>query len=166
MHASCENAGVSIKPLLVIAWGQRTRGDDAAGPLFLDRLRHVLGNDYLDRVDLIEEDQLHAELALQLLDRERVLLVGADPGASPPYALQAVRPGDDASLSSPVLSAPALMAVCEAFHGRPPPPVTLLGLTAQRFAPGRRLSSAAAEALPAAILWALAWIDGDASAVI
>ncbi len=151
--------------MLVIAWGQRSRGDDAAGPQFLDRLRRALGDEQLERVDLIEEDQLHAELALQLLDRERVLLVGADPGASPPYLLQAVEPGDDASLRSSVLSAPALLAVCEAFHGRPPPPVTLLGLHAVRFSPGRRLSSAAAEAMPAAILWALAWIDGDATLV-
>jgi hydrogenase maturation protease len=153
---------VKPKPLLIIAWGQRMRGDDAIGPEFLDRLRRALGDEQLRRVDLVEEEQLHAELALQLLDRERVLLVCADPGANPPYALQTVEPGNDASLSRSVLSAPALLAVCEAFHGRPAPPATLLGLLACRFTPGRRISSEAAEALPAAVLWALSWIDGDA----
>jgi hydrogenase maturation protease len=149
------------KPLLIIAWGQRGRGDDAAGPVFLDGLRRALRVEQLARVDLVEAERLHAELALHLLGRERVLLVSADPGASPPYALQMVDPGHDASLSSPVLSAPALLAVCAAFHGRPAPPTLLLGLLASRFTPGRPLSNDAAEAMPAAVLWTLTWIDAD-----
>ncbi|MBK7264030.1 MAG: hypothetical protein IPI03_20170 [Rubrivivax sp.] len=73
---------MAVKPLLIIAWGNRSRGDDAVGPLFLDALRQ-------------------------------------------------------------------------------PPPVTLLGLHAERFGLGRPPSEAATEALPAAVLWALGWIDAD-----
>jgi hypothetical protein len=36
--------------------------------------------EHCGRVDLLEEHQLHPELALDLAGRERVLLVDADPG--------------------------------------------------------------------------------------
>ncbi|MBK9359889.1 MAG: hydrogenase maturation protease [Rubrivivax sp.] len=153
---------MAVKPLLIVAWGNRSRGDDAVGPLFLDALRRALDPEALARVDLLEEHQLHPELALDLVGRERVLLADADPEAPAPYALHAVQPGRDASLSSHALSPAALLAVYRELHGQKPPPVTLLGLHAQSFGLGRPVSAAAEAALPAAVLWALAWIDGDA----
>ncbi len=153
---------MAVKPLLIVAWGNRSRGDDAVGPLFLDALRRALDPEALARVDLLEEHQLHPELALDLVGRERVLLADADPEAPAPYALHAVQPGRDASLSSHSLSPAALLAVYRELHGQKPPPVTLLGLHAQSFGLGRPVSAAAEAALPAAVLWALAWIDGDA----
>lgn len=154
---------MAVKPLLVVAWGNRSRGDDAAGPLFFDTLSRALSPEQAARVDLLEEHQLHPELALDLVGRERVLLVDADHGAPPPFRLSAVHPGPDASLASHQLSPPALLAVFTAFHGQQPPPVTLLGLHAQSFGLGRPLSDATADALPAAVLWALTWVDGDTS---
>lgn len=153
---------MAAKPLLVIAWGNRSRGDDAVGPLFLDALRRALGPEELARVDLLEEHQLHPEMALDLVGRERVLLADADPQAPSPYTLQAVVAGRDASLASHALSPSALLAVYRELHGRHPPPVTLLGLHARNFGLGRPVSAEAEAALPAAVLWALAWIDGDA----
>lgn len=153
---------MAAKPLLIIAWGNRSRGDDAVGPLFLDALRRALGPEELARVDLLEEHQLHPEMALDLVGRERVLLADADPQAPSPYALQAVVAGRDASLASHALSPSALLAVYRELHGRHPPPVTLLGLHARNFGLGRPVSAKAEAALPAAVLWALAWIDGDA----
>lgn len=153
---------MAVKPLLVIAWGNRSRGDDALGPQFLDALRRALGPEELARVELLEEHQLHPELALDLVGRERVLLADADPDAPAPYALHMVEAGRDASLASHALSPAALLAVYRELHGRQPPPVTLLGLHAQGFGLGRPLSAEAEAALPAAVLWALAWIDGDA----
>lgn len=153
---------MAVKPLLVIAWGNRSRGDDAVGPLFLDALRRALGAEELARVDLLEEHQMHPEMALDLVGRERVLLADADPQAPSPYALQAVVAGRDASLASHALSPSALLAVYRELHGRHPPPVTLLGLHARNFGLGRPVSAEAEAALPAAVLWALAWIDGDA----
>ena len=154
---------MAARPLLIIAWGNRSRGDDALGPLFYDTLAKALSPEQAASVDLLEEHQLHPELALDLAGRQRVLLVDADPGAPPPFRLSAVQPGPDASLASHALSPSALLAVFTAFHGQPPPPVTLLGLHACSFGLGRPLSDAAADALRAAVLWALAWVDGDAA---
>ena len=152
---------MAVKPLLVVAWGNRSRGDDAAGPLFLDALRRALGPQVLARVDLLEEHQLQPELALDLVGRQRVLLADADPDAPAPFALHAVQAARDGSLRSHALSPAALLAVYRDLHGQPPP-VTLLGLHARAFGLGRPLSAEAAAALPAAVQWAQGWIEGTA----
>lgn len=154
-----------VKPLLVIAWGNRSRGDDAVGPLFIDALARALTDEQALRVELIEAHQLTPELALDLLGRERVLLADADSDAPAPYGLATVQPGRDATLASHSLSPPALLAVFREMHARVPPPVTLLRLHAQSFGLGRPLSEAAHTALPAALLWALTWVDGDTAAL-
>lgn len=149
-----------IKPLLVVAWGNRSRGDDAVGPLFLDALGRALGDARALRVELLEEHQLHPEVALDLVDRTRVLLVDADPQAAGPFSVAPVAAAPDASLSSHALSPPALLSVYHQLYGRSPPPVTQLGLRAETFGLGLPLSPAAAQALPDAVRWALGWIDG------
>ena len=60
-------------PLLVIAVGNRSRGDDALGPALLDGLR----DDAAIGVDLLEEFQLQVEHALDLVGRRGVLFVDA-----------------------------------------------------------------------------------------
>jgi hypothetical protein len=109
----------------------------------------------------MEEHQLQPELALNLRGRDRVLLIEADITVAPPYAVEPVEPGSDASLASHTLSPQALLAVYREMHGRPPPPTTLLRLPARRFESGRRPSKAAAEGLPSALLWVLGWVDGS-----
>jgi hydrogenase maturation protease len=154
---------VGVKPLLVIAWGNRSRGDDALGPLFLDALGQAMGAARAARAELLEEHQLHPELALDLAGRERVLLVDADPQATGAFSLAPVAAAADASLRSHALSPPALLAVFRQLYGRPAPPATLLGLRAEAFGLGLPLSPAAACALPAAVQWALGWIDDAAT---
>lgn len=154
---------MNTKPLLVIAWGNRSRGDDAMGPLLLDLLRRALDDDEAPRVELMEEHRLQPELALSLRGRDRVLLIDADVNVTPPYALEPVEPGRNASLASHTLSPQALLAVYRELHGKPPPPTTLLRLPARRFDSGRRPSKAAAEGLPSALLWVLGWVDGSFS---
>lgn len=149
-----------VKPLLIVAWGNRSRGDDALGPRLLDALGRALTHEQAQHVDLLEEHQLHPELALDLVGRQRVLLIDADPQAASPFALQAVVAGPDASLSSHAISPQALLAVFEELHGRHAPPVTLMGVHAAQFGLGRPLSPEAEAVLPATLLWVLGWIDG------
>jgi hydrogenase maturation protease len=155
-------AEAAVKPLLVIAWGNRSRGDDALGPLFIDALRAALSAAQAARVDLLEEHQLQPELALDLVGRQRVLLADADPAAAAPYGVGSVEPQADVSITSHALTPGALLAVYRQLQGRAGatgPAVTLLGLHARDFGLGRPLSAAAAAALPAAVTRALAWID-------
>jgi len=64
-------------PLLVFGWGNVSRGDDALGPLFVQRLPEMLDAAQRDRVELLEDYQLQVEHTLDLADRERVLFVDA-----------------------------------------------------------------------------------------
>jgi hydrogenase maturation protease len=150
----------AVKPLLVIAWGNRSRGDDALGPLFLDALRAALTPEQDARVELIEEHQLQPELALDLAGRQRVLLADAAPDAPAPFELRPVQAQRDASLTSHALSPAALLAVCADLRITAPP-AALLALHARAFGLGLPLSDAAAAALPAAVEHARRWIDGN-----
>ncbi len=153
---------MALEPLLVLAWGNRSRGDDALGPLFIDALRDAMPAALAERVALLEEHQLNPELAFDLIGRERVLMADADPGAPVPHRLIDVRPARDASLSSHALSPAALLAVCQTLTDKPCPPVTLMGLHGSRFGLGLPLSDPARAALPASVQWALRWLSGTA----
>ncbi len=161
MVDGASGATTTPKPLLVLGWGNRSRGDDALAPLLLDALASAMSPAQAARVELLEAHQLSPELALDLAGRERVLLVDADPAAAAPFAVHRLAPAHDASLASHTLSPQALLAVHATLHGRLAPTTLLLGLAAQQFGLGEPLSATAADALPAALRWALAWIDGE-----
>lgn len=148
-----------MKPLLVLAWGNRSRGDDALGPLLLDALQAALTPWQAERVDLLEAHQLQPEHALDLMGRSRVLLADADPAAQAPFDLRTVQPLRDRALATHALSPAALLAVAEQLQRGALPPVTLLALHAQAFELGREPGAAAQAALQAALPWTLRWID-------
>ena len=152
-----------MKPLLVLAWGNRSRGDDALGPRLLDALQMALTRAQHERVELLEAHQLQPEHALDLLGRQRVLLADADPAATPPFEVREVQPRRDATLASHALSPAALLAVAQPLcPGQALPPVTLLALHAQTFELGVEPGVAAQSALRATVPWALRWIDDGA----
>jgi hydrogenase maturation protease len=143
-------------PLLVFGWGNRSRGDDALGPLCLDRLRELdLG---LVRVDYLEDFQLQVEHALDLVQRERVLLVDASLTCPAPFEVSTVQPARDASLSSHALSPAALLQVYGELRKAPAPACTLLAIRGERFELGEAPSAAALANLAAALQWASAWL--------
>ena len=63
-------------PLLVLAVGNPSRGDDALGPLLLERLQ-ADGWDAGGQVELLCDFQLQVEHTLDLQGRSAVLLVDA-----------------------------------------------------------------------------------------
>jgi hypothetical protein len=83
--------------LLVIAVGNRSRGDDALGPLLLDRLeRWRASGDRGADLELLEDFQLQIEHALDLAGRRLVLFVDAGTRTAAPfvfYATGAAAPG-------------------------------------------------------------------------
>ncbi len=143
-------------PLLVLGWGNPSRGDDALGPLFIARLR-ALGLS-AGQVDYLEDFQLQVEHALDLLGRARVLLVDASLSCAAPFEVTALQPARDASLHSHALTPAALLQVYAELHGRPPPPSTLLVIRGERFELGEAPSAAALANLAAALQWARAWV--------
>lgn len=68
-------------PLLVLGWGNPSRGDDALGPMLVDALVAYAGRALpAGTVDCLSDYQLQIEHALDLVGRERVLFVDAARG--------------------------------------------------------------------------------------
>ena len=149
-------------PLLVFGWGNASRGDDALGPLAIERLRERLGDTAAGRIDFLDDYQLQPEHALDLVDRERVLFVDASVACAAPFEVSVVQPRRDASFSSHAMSPAALLQVFVELQGAEPPPCTLLAIRGESFELGAPPGEAALAHLSAALDWAAAWLVSPA----
>jgi len=145
-------------PLLVFGWGNASRGDDALGPLFIERLRERLAPDELARIDFLDDYQLQVEHALDLVGRERVLFVDASLSCAAPFEATAVQPLRDRSFTTHAMSPAALLQVYVELQSSEPPPCTLLAIRGERFELGEPPGEAALTNLDAALAWALGWL--------
>ena len=146
-----------VAPLLVFAWGNRSRGDDALGPLCLDRLRALLPAD--SGVDWLEDYQLQIEHTLDLVGRSRVLFVDASLTCAAPFEVTSLAPARDTSAATHALSPQALLQVyCDLYAG-PLPPCTLLAIRGEGFELGAPLSPAGDAHLELALGWCRSWLS-------
>ncbi len=129
--------------LLILGWGNRSRGDDALGPLFVERLQAwtSAGGPGEQVAEFIEDYQLQPEHALDLCGRSHVLFVDASLVCEPPCELRRVAAHRDHSFSSHALSPQALLQVFRDIHHTEPPECSLLAIRGEFFdlgaAPGR-----------------------------
>ncbi len=145
-------------PLLVLGWGNASRGDDALGPLFIAALREQLPAALQDQVEFLEDYQLQIEHALDLVGRQKVLLVDASLSCAAPFEITELQAVQDASLTTHALSPQALLKVYQDVQGEPPPPCTLLAIRGEKFDLGEAPSQAALAHLTSALLWAKQWL--------
>lgn len=148
-------------PTLVFGWGNPSRGDDALGPLLIDRLEAL----NLPDVDCLTDFQLQVEHSLDLLGRQRVLFVDASVDCPAPYQLAPLQARSDASLNSHAMSPAALLQVCKDVHGTAPE-AWLLAIRGERFELGEGLSTAATNTLDSAFTAISKWISGGTAVVI
>lgn len=141
-------------PILVFGWGNPSRGDDALGPLFVERVETMR----LPGVACLTDFQLQVEHALDLEGRQRILFVDASVDASPPFRHNRLSPAHDTSFSTHAMTPEAVMQVYVDLHDTEPPPCELLAIRGERFELGQPLSVAAAAHLEAALEWARHWI--------
>jgi hydrogenase maturation protease len=133
---------LTIAPLLIIAIGNPSRGDDALGPTLLDTLR-AAGVENGGRVELLTDFQLQVEHALDLDGRTGVLFVDAAwPGAVAGAALTRIAADAAAPLTSHALRPQAVLQVCATLRQKVPP-AWLLAIEGQSFELGEPLSAPA-----------------------
>lgn len=139
-------------PVAIIAIGNRSRGDDAAAPMLLDRLRAWLSCRGLHNAfALVEEYQLQVENALDLEGRRLALFVDASLRTRGAVTLEEVveRPGRAASHA---LEPAAVLDVFRRITGASPPAAFVMGLSASGFelgaSPSARSVAAMREAWP------------------
>ena len=142
-------------PTLIFGWGNPSRGDDALGPLFLERLA-VLSAEHPEwgEIECLTDFQLQVEHALDLRSRARVLFVDASVNTPAPFTFSKLQPARDASFTTHAMTPEAVLQVYQDIEGQLPPPSWLLSIRAYQFELGDALSSAAQENLAAALAWA------------
>jgi len=134
-------------PVLIIGIGNPSRGDDALGPLCIERLE-AMG---LREMALLTDFQLQVEFALDLAGRREVVFVDASASGPEPYAFCPVGPAAGMSHTSHAISPGAVLAACEQVGVTPPPSAHVLAIRGHAFELGEGLSPAAARNLEAAL---------------
>jgi hydrogenase maturation protease len=127
-----------IAPLLIFAYGNPSRGDDALGPILLERLEAL----NLPGVELLTDFQLQVEHAIDLQGREQVLFIDASVSCPPPYAFLHLSPARDRSFTSHAMSPAALLQACLELYGKAPS-AWLLAVRGDAFELGEPLSPVA-----------------------
>jgi hydrogenase maturation protease len=137
--------------LVVLAWGNPSRGDDALGPEFL-RCAEELVTPAIHDVEFVTDFQLQPEHATDLVGRDLALFVDASLTAPAPFALSELAPARDHTFTSHAMSPAALLAACAEALG-PPPPAFVLAIRGERFELGDAMSADARENLRQALVF-------------
>jgi hydrogenase maturation protease len=155
-----------IAPLLVFGWGNRSRGDDALGPLFVEQLAALMATaEARGEIEFIDDYQLQPEHALDLLGRQRVLFVDASLDCSAPFEVSAVHASPaPAAVTTHALSPQALLQVYRRVHQADAPACTLLAIRGAAFELGAAPGHAALAHLRAALDWARGWVAAGCAA--
>jgi hydrogenase maturation protease len=142
-------ASHGLAPTLIFGIGNPSRGDDALGPLLIQRLAVEQAAGRLPGIELLTDFQLQPEHALDLRGRSRVLFVDAGIDCAEPYAWTRVEPCALTGHSTHSTSPGELLAVYRRLYGEPPA-AELLQIRAYRFELGERLGERARANLEAA----------------
>lgn len=132
---------------LIIGIGNPSRGDDALGPLAIERLEAL----NLPDVELLTDFQLQVEYLLDMEDREQVIFIDASVVGDGPFDFAAITASEAASFTTHALPPGAVLAAYERHYGRAAPPSFVLAIRAHEFELGAGLSPAAAVNLESAL---------------
>ena len=125
--------------LVVFAVGNPSRGDDALGPLLLQRLEQAR----LPGVVTVEDFQLQIEHALDLRGRELALFIDAGENTPAPYVFERIFPSTAVAHTTHELPPEAVLQVYRQTEDCDPPPSFVLCVRGERFELGEALSAEA-----------------------
>lgn len=126
---------------LVIAYGNRLRGDDAVGWVVADALRNDVR---MDPVDVVAVHQLTPDLASEVTVASQVVFVDArlDPAVAPGVVtVGVVLPESDAGSLTHHVGAGTILSLAEALYGAHPPAVAV-SVAIESVEPGADLCAA------------------------
>jgi len=131
-------------PVVVFAVGNPSRGDDAIGPLLLERLADWLSAEGLTgQFELIEDFQLNIEHVLDLQNRQLALFIDAGAQTPAPFTFERVVPAAGIAHTTHELPPAAVLQVFRQTEGSEPPPAFVLCVRGEQFELGESLSAAA-----------------------
>jgi hydrogenase maturation protease len=131
--------------VVVFAVGNRSRGDDAIGPLLLERLGIWLAAEaQANAFELIDDYQLQIEHALDLQGKRLALFIDAGCNTSAPFQFYPIAASPAGNSSTHDLPPQGVLDVYRQFAGAAPPPAFVLCVCGERFDLGAGLSGTAA----------------------
>ncbi|MDO8926558.1 MAG: hydrogenase maturation protease [Sideroxyarcus sp.] len=142
-------------PLLVIAIGNESRGDDALAPLLIRQLQSESG---ADLIEFIEDFQLQVEHVTDLVGRTAVLFIDADMSCEAPFHFSAITAAQDNSYTSHAMTPFAVLHTFKQVYGTDAPPCYLLRVRGYGFELGDSLSPEATANLEQAAAMAQDWL--------
>ena len=135
-------------PVLLLAIGNESRGDDALAPLLLRKLDVVLAKrEAYEKIELLEDFQLQVEHAADLAGRELVLFVDAGMDTPAPFSFYPIQPDEQRMLFSHAIAPQAVLATSLQIYRQAPPPAFVLCLRGEQFELGAALSPAGGQHL-------------------
>ena len=147
-RAGLKHAAGGRAALLFIGVGNPSRGDDALGPLLIERLEALAMRD----VELLTDFQLQVEFVLDLQARREVVFIDASVDAPAPFTFSPAVAVQDASYSSHQMSPGALLHAYQQLFGEPPS-AFVLAIRGQCYELGEGLSPEAGAHLEAALVY-------------
>ena len=137
--------GVVLPEVVVFAIGNRSRGDDAIGPLLLERLALWLAEEArTGEFELIDDYQLQIEHALDLRAKRLALFIDAGCGTRAPLEFYVIGPARMPVVrSTHELPPQGVLDVYRQVEIAEPPPSFVLCVRGEHFELGEGLSNAA-----------------------
>lgn len=132
--------------LLLFGYGNPGCGDDALGPLLIERIAAL----QLEGVECQNDMQLQVEHVTDLAACDQVLFIDADMSCSVPYELEQLSSARDDSYTSHAMNPTALLHAYRQVYHQSPPPAFLLRIRGYDFELGDPLSTLANTNLAAA----------------
>ena len=127
--ANTPETGRGAPALVVLAWGNESRGDDGAGPELARRLAGL----ELSGLVVIEDMQLQIEHTADIVAGVPLLFIDASVAIDEGFALQRLEPRPDPSVTTHAVSPPALLQLYELAMGEPAPPAWQLHVAGRDF---------------------------------
>jgi hydrogenase maturation protease len=139
-----------VTRLVVLAWGNPSRGDDAIGPEFLAAAQRLALPRGLD-VEFVTDFQLQPEHCTDLAGHDLALFVDASIDAAAPFVFEAVAPARDHTFTTHAMSPAALLAAYRDAFAHAAPAAFALAIRGERFELGEPIGAGASANLRQAL---------------
>jgi hydrogenase maturation protease len=153
---------MTLTRLVVLAWGNDGRGDDAIGPEFVARAQATADPTGI-ATTYVEDFQLQPEHAMDLDGADLILFVDASRNAASAYALREIEPARNATFTTHGLAPGVVLDAYRRTFGRPPAAAFELAIRGEAFELGTAIGTHAQRNLDEA-LEVFSWLRRHASA--
>lgn len=137
----------SVNKLLVICYGNLSRGDDALGPLAAEYIEQLCEQMHWQHITIITAYQLQIEQVIDIEQHATTLFVDADIACKSPFQITPCQAETGQPYTSHALSPNALLSVFQRSYNKTPPPCYLLSIRGESFQLGQSLSAQASQNL-------------------